>query len=306
MSSVKQPSTALALPARAVALAAPGRWLRQWMGLEGSARAGIAILAVVVGSCVFVPFLLPHGPDQIVAVPYQAPSLSHPFGTDGVGRDLLTRILVGGRLDFLAALVTVTASMAIGTGVGVLAGGSTQRWVDSVLMRLVDAVIAFPFLVLVLVLVVVLGPERSFGPLPAGAPAVIGGMILGNWAFYARIARGQTLALRNRDYIVAARMLGLSRSRIVLRHLLPGTTGIVMAYAVSDVILTMITVASLSFVGVGVQPPAPEWGAIMFDGRAVLQTAWWIAVIPGIFLAVTGLGLSLLADGMLRQRGERG
>lgn len=289
---------------RMASLTAPARWLRQGLGSGPGARVGMAILSIVLGACVFVPFVLPAGPDQIVAVPFRPPSLAHPFGTDLVGRDLLARVLVGGRLDFIAAFVTVAASVAIGTIAGVLAGGSRRQWVDSALMRLVDAVIAFPFLVLVLVLVVVLGPERSLGPLPPGAPAVMGGMILGNWAFYARIARGQTLALRDRDYVVAARVLGLSRFRIILRHLLPGTLGIVAAYAVGDVILTMITVASLSFVGVGVQPPAPEWGAIMFDGRAVLQSAWWISVIPGVFLAVTGLGLSLLADALLQRRGE--
>jgi peptide/nickel transport system permease protein len=301
-----QPDALLVASGRLTATTAPARWLHQRLGWRNGAWVGLAILVVILGACLVGPFLLPFGPQQIVASPYQPPSLSHPFGTDFVGRDLLVRVLVGGRLDFIAAFATVAVSMAVGTVVGVLAGGSKHQWVDSALMRLVDAVIAFPFLVLVLVLVVALGPERSFGPLPAGAPAVMGGMILGNWAFYARIARGQTLALRDRDYVVAARVLGLSQARIILRHLLPGALGIQAAYAVGDVILTMITIASLSFVGVGVQPPTPEWGAIMFDGRAVLQSAWWISVIPGIFLAVTGLGLSLLADALLKQRGGRG
>jgi peptide/nickel transport system permease protein len=266
---------------------------------------GLTILGTIFAACVLLPPILSLNADQIVAAPYQAPSASHPFGTDTIGRDLFARVLIGGRLDFFAAFAVVAASSVIGTVIGVISGSSRSKWVDSSLMRFVDAVIAFPFLVLVLVLVVVIGPTRTLGPLPAGAPAVIAGMILGNWAFYSRIARGQTLSLRERDYIVAARTLGLSRIRIVLRHLLPGTIGIIAAYAVGDVILSMITIASLSFVGVGVQPPAAEWGAIMYDGRAVLQSAWWITVIPGLFLAFTGLGLSLLADAILRQRGER-
>jgi peptide/nickel transport system permease protein len=155
------------------------------------------------------------------------------------------------------------------------------------------------------VLVVVFGPTRSLGPLPPGAPAVICGVILGDWAFYARLARGQTLALRERDFVVAARVLGFSQRRIVLRHLLPSVVATVTAYAVADAILVMITVASLSFVGVGVQPPAAEWGAIMYDGRAVLQTAWWITVMPGVLLAATGLGLSLVADALLSDREDR-
>jgi peptide/nickel transport system permease protein len=188
---------------------------------------------------------------------------------------------------------------------GTLSGAARRRWIDTVLMRLVDAVIAFPFLVLVLVLVVVFGTDSTFGPLPAGAPAVICGVIIGDWAFYARLARGQTLSLRNRDYIVAARSLGFSPGRILVRHLLPGVVGVVAAYAVADAILVMITVASLSFVGVGVQPPTPEWGALMFEGRATLQEAWWISVIPGVMLALTGLGLALVADALLLDREER-
>jgi peptide/nickel transport system permease protein len=307
MSAVEEQTHAVSAgTSRLAVVTGPARWLNQRAHLGSGGRVGLAILAVVVGACLFVPLLLPYGPQQIVALPYQAPSVAHPFGTDQVGRDLLVRVLAGGRLDFLIAFVTVGVSMALGAVIGVLAGSAKHQWVDSVLMRIVDAVIAFPFLILVLVLIVALGPERSLGPLPAGAPAVMIGMILGNWAFYARIARGQTLTLRDRDYVVAARVLGLSRARITLRHLLPGTLGIVAAYAVGDVILTMITVASLSFVGVGVQPPAPEWGAIMSDGQTALQSAWWIAVIPGIILALTGLGLSLLADAALRLRGERG
>ena len=290
---------------RLALLTGVSRWSRRWLPGDAGARTGVTLLGLIIGACVFLPLALSNNADQISGAPYQAPSGAHLFGTDAVGRDLLARVLVGGRLDLAAAAITVLISVAIGTLIGAIAGGSEHRWVDSALMRIVDAVIAFPFLVLVLVLVVVLGPERTLGPFPAGAPAVMGGMIIGNWAFYARISRGQTLALRERDYIVAARMLGFSRMRIVVKHLLPGTIGVIAAYAVGDVILAMITIASLSFVGIGVQPPAPEWGAIMYDGRGVLQSAWWIAVIPGLFLALTGLSLSLLADAALRGRGEQ-
>jgi peptide/nickel transport system permease protein len=263
------------------------------------------LLTCIVAACALVPLLSPYAATEIVGAPYAAPSLAHPFGTDSVGRDLLVRVCVAGRLDLALAALIVFGAVVIGAVVGTLAGAARRRWVDTALMRLVDAVIAFPFLVLVLVLVVVLGPERSLGPLPAGAPAVICGVILGDWAFYARLARGQTLTLRRRDYVVAARVLGFSQVRIVRRHLLPGVVGTVAAYAVADAVLVMITVASLSFVGVGIQPPTPEWGALMFEGRAVLQDAWWIAVIPGVMLALTGLALSLIADTLLSQREER-
>lgn len=272
--------------------------------VQPSLIVGLALLSVIVAACLLVPVLTSQSSGEIIAPPYEAPSFVHLFGTDSVGRDLFVRIFVAGRLDLAIATITVLAALGIGTMLGTIAGGARWRWIDTLLMRLVDAVIAFPFLVLVLVLVVVFGTERSFGPLPAGVPAVICGVILGDWAFYARLARGQTLTLSKRDYVVAARALGFSPYRIVLRHLLPGVVATVATYAVTDVILVMITVASLSFVGVGVQPPTPEWGALMYEGRAALRDAWWIAVIPGIMLALTGLALSLIADALLSGQRE--
>jgi peptide/nickel transport system permease protein len=284
-----------------------GGLLRRLTGAHGKRRPGlrlgIAILGSVTLACVLVPVLSSTPSDAIVGEPYQAPSWAHPFGTDTVGRDLFVRTFEGGRLDLFLALVTVGFSLIIGTLFGTLAGSSQRRWIDTVAMRVVDAVIAFPFLVLILVLIVVLGPRRELGPLPPGAPAVAGGIILAGWAFYARLARGQTLALRDRDYVVAARVLGFSHGRVVLRHLLPGVISICVAYAVADAILTIIVIASLSFLGVGIQPPTPEWGSIMYEGRGVLDSAWWITVIPGTVLALTGLGLALIADALLQGRG---
>lgn len=266
-------------------------------------RLGVVILGAIVLACIFVPILSSTSSEEIVGAPYEAPSWQHPFGTDTVGRDLFVRTFEGGRLDLFLAAFTVGLSLLIGTLIGTLAGAAQRRWVDSVAMRIVDAVIAFPFLVLILVLIVVLGPRSQLGPLPPGAPAVAGGIIAAAWAFYARLARGQTLALRDRDYVVAARTLGFSHARIVFRHLLPGVVSICVAYAVADAILTIIVIASLSFIGVGIQPPTAEWGSIMFEGRGVLESAWWITVIPGTMLALTGLGLALIADALLEGRG---
>jgi peptide/nickel transport system permease protein len=298
------PKGTLGLGARAdVGRAA--RRLRPWRQARTSLFVGAALLGLIVLACLLVPALSSHSTEEIVGVPYEAPSSAHPFGTDSVGRDLFVRVFAAGRLDLGIALITVVAALAIGAVLGTLSGVARRRWVDTALMRLVDAVIAFPFLVLVLVLVVIFGTDTSFGPLPAGVPAVICGVILGDWAFYARLARGQTLTLRERDYVVAAESLGFSQSRILLRHLLPGVVGTLAAYAVADAILVMITVASLSFVGLGIQPPTPEWGGLMYEGRAVLQEAWWISVIPGVMMALTGLGLALVADALLLDRQER-
>jgi peptide/nickel transport system permease protein len=282
--------------ATATHVALPGRlrWLtrtihraRPWTAGRTSLRVGLLLLGTVVFACSVVPALSPYGSNEIVAAPFEHPSPAHPFGTDSVGRDLFVRVMVAGRLDLAIAVIAVVSALAIGAVLGTLAGAARHRFVDTALMRLV------------------FGPERSLGPLPPGAPAVICGVILGDWAFYARLARGQTLTLRERDYVTAARTLGFSQSRIVLRHLVPGVVGTVAAYAVADAILVMITVASLSFVGVGVQPPTPEWGSLMYEGRAVLQDAWWVCVLPGAMLAITGLGLSLIADAVLADREER-
>lgn len=266
---------------------------------NGLRLAGLCMLAVVIGASVFVPLLATQSPGAIVAAPYSAPSAGHPFGTDTLGRDVMVRVFSAGRLDLAIAAITVLLSMTIGGVVGVVSGAARRQVVDVVLMRLVDAVIAFPFLVLVLVLVVIVGSTRSFGPLPAGAPAVVCGIVLGNWAFYARLARGQCLALRDSDFVLAARLLGLPPRRILFRHLLPPILRVVAAYAVADVVMVITVVASLSYLGVGIQSPAPEWGTIMYDGRAVLSSAWWITVFPGAVLAFTGLGLSLVADATL-------
>ncbi|MFL6163830.1 MAG: ABC transporter permease [Jatrophihabitantaceae bacterium] len=275
-------------------------WARRARASSNGARlVGLCMLAVVIGAAVFVPLLATQSSGAIVAAPYSAPSAGHPFGTDTLGRDVLVRVFSAGRLDLAIAAITVLLSMAVGGVVGVISGAARRRSVDAVLMRLVDAVIAFPFLVLVLVLVVIVGSTRSFGPLPAGAPAAVCGIVLGNWAFYARLARGQCLALRDSDFVLAARLLGLPPRRILFRHLLPPILRVVAAYAVADAVTVITVVASLSYIGVGIQSPAPEWGTIMYDGRAVLSSAWWITVFPGAVLAFTGLGLSLVADASL-------
>jgi len=278
--------------------------LRAWRNQVVSLRVGLLLLGITGAACVAIPALSRISSDDIIAPPYEAPSFEHLFGTDSVGRDVLIRVCVAGRLDLAMAGIAVIAALVIGTLLGVLAGSARSRLIDAALMRLVDAVIAFPFLVLVLVLVTVFGNERGFGPLPPGAPAVIAGVMLGDWAFYARLARGQTLALRKRDFIVAARVLGFSEGRIIVRHLLPGVVSTVATYAITDLTLVMITVASLPFLGIGIQPPTAEWGALMYEGSAALKDAWWIAVFPGALLALTGVGLALIADALVARQSE--
>jgi peptide/nickel transport system permease protein len=267
------------------------------LGPRRTLIAGASILGLIVLACVVGPLVLSSSAQAINATPEQAPSAAHPFGTDVIGRDILARVLIAGRVDIALAVIIVVLAVLIGATVGTVAGSTRLGWLDALLMRIVDAVLAFPFLILELALVTILGPTRSAGPLPAGAPAAIGGIVLVDWAVYARLARADVLKLRDQDFVVAAQLLGYSRWQVLRRHLLPNIRGTLLAYAASDLILAMVSAASLSYVGLGVQQPTPEWGSLIFSGSAVLGSAWWIAVIPGICLVVTGFSFALIADG---------
>jgi peptide/nickel transport system permease protein len=256
---------------------------------------GVAILATVTSLSIVVPLVSPS-PDTFVATPFEPPSWSHPFGTDTFGRDVFVRTWAAGRIDLFVATVGVLSSLLFGTTIGVLAASARSRYWEAVLMRVVDSIIAFPFVVLVLALVLVFGATAEYGPLPAGLPALLLAIFIFDWALYARLARAQTLVLRTSDFVVAASILGFSSARIVRRHLLPHVFRVTGAYAVGDAIIILIATASLPFLGAGVQPPTPEWGSMMYEGRTVLATAWWITIIPGLVLALTGIGLSLVAD----------
>ncbi|WP_051791033.1 ABC transporter permease [Amycolatopsis jejuensis] len=264
--------------------------------------AGVLVLGAVVASCVLVPLIDHTDPNAFVAPPFQAPSANHPFGTDSYGRDVFVRVFHAGRLDLVIATVALVLSSVIGTFVGMVAGASRARWVEPVAMRIVDAIVAFPFIVLTLAIVAVAGREWAVLGLPAGAAAVILSVVLVEWTLYARLARSQTLTLRDRDYVVAARTLGYSAPRIVLRHLLPGVGRTTASYAVADAILIIIWTASLSFLGLGIQAPAADWGSMMFEGRAVMSQAWWITTIPGAMIVLTGLALSAIGDSLLEVR----
>ena len=195
----------------------------------------MAIVSTVVMACALIPIFWPYGPEKIVAPALQSPSLKHPFGTDTIGRDVFLRTFAGGRIDILAATGAVLVAAIFGSLVGITAAYS-GHWVDSVLMRIVDAVIAFPFMVLVLAIVLLFGPTTTFGPLPPGLPSLIFALIVTDWVIYARLGRAQTLSLRQREFVIAAQLLGYSRTRIIVRHLLPNVVGAIGAYGVADVV----------------------------------------------------------------------
>ena len=277
-----------------------------WTGLRRRPQLwlGVGIIGVVVLLCLVVPFVSPYSTSAFVAQPFLPPSLVHPFGTDDFGRDVLTRAFAGGRIDLAVATFSVVVSCLAGTITGVLSGATKLRWLDSLLMGFVDAVVAFPFIVLILALVVVFGSTQSFGPLPAGVPSLMVAVLLTDWVIYACLGRAETLSLRQADFIVAAQVVGCSPLRVIVRHLIPNVISVSAAYAVADGILVIIATASLPFLGAGVQPPAPEWGNMMFEGQAFLATSWWITLFPAALLAITGLGVMLTADALLTRKGS--
>lgn len=266
---------------------------------------GVGVLVAILLLGFLMPIITGYGVDAFVASAYEAPSLSHPFGTDGFGRDVMVRTFAAARIDYLVGAVTVIFCAVVGTAVGALCTASGRPSLEWILSRVTDAVISFPFVVLVLALVVVFGDSLSVPGLPDGLPPLLAAIALTGWAYYARLGRAETLALRDRDFVVAARLMGYSSTRIVLRHIFPAVLMTSLAYSVGDAIVTVSLTASLSFLGAGVQPPTPEWGQMMYEGRDVVESAWWITAFPAILLVISGLALAVIADGAIaRLRGR--
>ncbi|MGW9438076.1 ABC transporter permease [Streptomyces sp. NPDC055607] len=265
--------------------------------------AGATIILVIATACAVWPAVSGVSTTGFVAAPLQPPSLSHPFGTDDYGRDVFVRTLAGGRIDLSVAAVGVTVPLVFGTVVGIVSGMLAGSWADRVIMRVVDAILAFPFTILILALSVVIGPSWHLWGLPAGVPSILVALFVTSWSVYARLARGETLSIRQRDFIVAARVTGLGRWTVIHRHVLPNALPATLTYALSDVVLVVGVIAALPFLGAGVQPPTPEWGGIIYDGRSLLGQAPWISLCPGAVLVLTGLGVRLMGQGSRVLRG---
>lgn len=252
-------------------------------------RVGIAGILIVALLAIAAPLLTPYDPTALdLTHALQPPSLAHPFGTDPFGRDIFSRVLYGARIDLQIGIIGVTIPLVCGTAIG-LFSGFYGGWIDAVIGRVIDVVVAFPFLVLVIAIVAMLGP---------GLVSFYIAVSLVSWVAYARIIRGEVLSARGREYVMAARMLGYSNARIMFRHLLPNVVPAVFVFAMSDVVLDILTGASLGFFGLGVQAPTPEWGVMIADGRDFITTAWWMVAFPGLAIVVVGLFFSLVGDGL--------
>lgn len=284
-------------PGRAERAQALGRAVRRRVGVNSSLVTGIVIIGLMLLLVLLAPLLAPVGPlKQDLTDAFAPPgSPGHPLGTDDLGRDVLSRLLYGGRTDLLIAFAAVVCPFLFGTFVGVLAsyrGG----WLDSLLVGVIDVIIAFPILVLLIALIFVLGP---------GIGTIIIAVTIVDWVVYARLARTSVRRERAMEYVLAARVGGIPTWRILFRHILPNILSQSIVYAMSDAVMIIIFVTALGFLGLGVPPPDPDWGTMIAQGQPYFNEAWWLTVFPGVAIIITGLGLSLIADGLAEKLDAR-
>ncbi len=251
---------------------------------------GMLIILALVLVAVFAPLLAPHSPyaGDLAGKRLLAPGADRWLGTDDQGRDILSRLIYGSRLTLQVVLLVAIIAAPIGLLVGTVAGYA-GGWVDAVLMRITDIFLAFPKLVLALAFVAALGP---------GIGNAIIAIAITSWPPYARIARAETLTVRNSDYISAVRLMGASPWRIVLRHIMPLCISSLIVRVTLDMAGIILTAAGLGFLGLGAQPPLPEWGAMIASGRRFILDQWWVAAMPGFAILIVSLGFNLLGDGL--------
>jgi peptide/nickel transport system permease protein len=251
---------------------------------------GILVLFVLMGLA--GPLIAPHDPEAVdLAASLRRPVFSggtwtHAFGTDELGRDILSRLLYGARVSLLVSLAVVVLSGIVGIGVAVLSGYLGGRW-DTFLMRLTDAAMAFPILLLAIVVVGIYGPSVT---------VVVIILALAGWPQYARVLRSEVLTLRTSDYVAMSRVMGCSSRWVIRRHILPNIAATILVLATLQMGLAIIAEGSLSFLGIGVPPPAASWGGMMADGRQFLATSWWLCIIPGAALSLTVLAANVVGD----------
>jgi peptide/nickel transport system permease protein len=252
-------------------------------------RVGAVVVILIVGSAIFAPWLVPFdASSQELALRLEGPGGDHWFGLDELGRDILSRVLLGARVSLFVGFVVVGVSAVVGTAMGSIAGYYGGR-IDQVISRFMDVLLAFPGLLLAIALVAVLGPSLGNVVL---ALTVIG------WVGYARLVRGQVLRAREFEYVVAARALGAGTWRTLTKHVLPTALPAVTVQATLGMAGAILSEAALSFLGLGVQPPTPSWGTMINGGRSHLLDAPHLTVFPGVFLALVVLGFNFLGDGL--------
>ncbi|UXS27299.1 ABC transporter permease [Agrobacterium tumefaciens] len=250
---------------------------------------GASLTAVICLAVVFSDMLFPGGADKIdlmarLAKPFA--NAAHPLGTDPLGRDVLARVVAGGKISLLVGFTSVIGAVIFGVAVGLVAGYYRGFW-DMLVMRFADIQLAMPFILLAITFIAIVGGSLT---------NTIILLIVSQWVQYARLVRGSVLTLREREFILSARAIGVKDWRIILQHLLPNLIGPVIVLMTLNVANNILLESSLTFLGLGVDPTIPSWGGMLADGRTYLQTAWWVSVFPGLAILLTVLGLNLLGD----------
>lgn len=268
----------------------PRAWRVAWRKLRARPGAfwGMIILVLFVLVAVFAPVIAPMDPLEISSARRAAPSGQHWLGTDELGRDILSRLIYGARVSLRVGLVAIGIALTIGSVLGILAG-YIGGWVDVVIMRLTDIMLAFPGILLAIAVVAILGPSLFNVMIAVGVESI---------PAYVRTARGSTLSVKELEYVTGARTIGGSWARIVFRHILPNVTAPLIVLATIGIAGSILSAAGLSYLGLGAQPPTPEWGAMLSNARSFVRDAWWIATFPGLAIMIVVLALNLFGDGL--------
>lgn len=265
------------------------RWVLGELSRKRSAQIGGAVLLVLILGALLAPWLVPFDPFHVNAVNrLRPPSTTHLFGTDELGRDIFSRFLYGTRYFVLISLTAAAIAISVGVPLGLIAGAGPY-WLDSIIMRIVDVLLAYPYILLVLAVVAILGPSLTTAMVAVGIAGIPG---------YARLVRGEVLSVKQTEYVEAMRALGASHSRITFGTILPNVMSSIIIYASYATPLAVLAAAALSFLGLGAQPPAPEWGAMLVNARTFMRTAWWTVVAPGMAIFVSILALNLLGNAL--------
>lgn len=268
-----------------------GQLYRQWLAFKRNpmAVAGLVIIVLLLLIAAFAPVIAPFDPiAQALDKRLLPPSATNWFGTDALGRDIFSRIVYGTRITLVIVLLVVVTVGPFGLLIGAISG-YYGGWVDRLLMRITDVFLAFPRLVLALAFVAALGP---------GIVNAIIAIAITTWPPYARVARAETMVIRNQDYIAAMRLQGASQARIIWKHVVPMCMSSLIVRTTFDMAGIILTAAGLGFLGLGAQPPMPEWGAMISAGREQIFDQWWVATFPGVAICIVALGFNLLGDGL--------
>lgn len=253
------------------------------------AFVGFIVIAIFVILAIFAPLIAPFEPQKMIYTALQQPpSAEHMFGTDEMGRDILSRIIYGARISLQVGLVAVGIAMVVGTLVGIVAAFA-GGWVDSLLMRTMDVMLAFPGILLAIAIVAILGPGLYNTMIAVGISAIPN---------YARTARGSTMVVLSQEYVSAARAIGVGSGRIIVRYILPNIAAPIVVLATIGIAGAIISAAGLSYLGLGAQPPTPEWGAMLSEARSFLRSSWWMATFPGLAIMAVVMAFNLLGDGL--------